>query len=105
MKKLFIITLIFLFQSSLSFSDWSEVTYNDDGTSYVDFQRIRKVDGYTYYWMLVEINKPLKDKTKSFIVYTQSDCKTFKLKRLDWTDYDGSMGSGNILRSFTPKGK
>ena len=53
MKKLLIIfTLLFSVMFSFSsFAEWEEVSENLDGVKfYVNFETIKKYDGYTYVW-------------------------------------------------------
>jgi len=46
-----IFTLIFtLMFSSSSFAGWTAIDKDAVGTDYVDFERIRKHDGFVYYW-------------------------------------------------------
>ena len=70
MKKLLTLTtLVFtLMFSSTSFAEWTKVGVGMDGDSYyVDFERIRKVDEYVYYWQLADLNEPIKTKSGSRI--------------------------------------
>ena len=64
MKKLLtILTLIFtLMFSSTSYAEWTKVSENvEDGDSfYVDYDRIRKHDGYVYCWEMGDYLKPNK---------------------------------------------
>ena len=79
MKKL---TLIFtllcstVMFSSNSFAEWEKLKKNsvDGDTFYVDFERIRKHDGYVYYWVLEDLIKPDKDGDLSYRNYFQGDC-------------------------------
>ena len=77
-----------------SFADWTEVAENDLGTLfYVDFDRIRKHDGYIYYWVLTDLLKPLQG-NMSFSIYHQGDCKLFRHKPLSFSFYKQPMGRG-----------
>jgi hypothetical protein len=98
MKKL---TLIFtllvstVMFSSPSYSKWTKVTENARGnTYYVDFERIRKVDGYVYYWELMRFQQG------SIKSYHQGDCKLFRQKDLSISIDGRAMGNG-IAKSFT----
>jgi hypothetical protein len=66
MKNLLtIFTLLFstVVFSSPSYADWAKVGENVKGdTSYVDFERIRKVDGYVYFWRMENWLEPTKDR-------------------------------------------
>ena len=97
MKKLALLaTLLFsVMFSSASYAEWTKVSSSGNGAStfYVDFERIRKVDGYVYYWVLNDLLKPeLGD--LSVKVYFQGDCKLFRVKRLSASFYTQPMGEG-----------
>ena len=84
--------------SSTSFAEWTEVTQNVSGVKhYVDFERIRKVDGYIYYWILEDYGKPDKDGVFSEKLYVQGDCKLFRVMYLSSSFYKEPMGGGSTL--------
>ena len=90
-----IFTLLFtLMFSSTSFADWTKVSENRGGTFYVDFERIRKVDGFVYYWTLSDYIKPTKYGDLSSKIYNQGDCKLFRYKYLSVSYYTQPMGMG-----------
>ena len=71
------------------------VSINVDGTTfYVDFERIRKHDGYVYYWVLTDFLKPDEDGVLSFKIYIQGDCKKLRLKFLSGSSHKEPMGGG-----------
>ena len=81
--------------SSTSFAGWTEVGKNVKGmTSYVDFERIRKVDGFVYYWTLSDYLKPTPFGDLSMKVYNQGDCKLFRFKFLSFSFHKEPMGIG-----------
>ena len=108
MKNLLIIfTLLFssVFFSSPSYAGWTEVGKNVRGnTYYVDFERIRKVDGFIYYWELVNYLKPTKNGVLSTKMYKQGDCKLFRVKDLNFSSYKEPMG-GRTGKDYTPPDK
>ena len=63
MKKLtLILSLMFIVTlSSPSYAEWKNVgTIGGGGdTFYIDLERIRKVDGFVYYWVLTDYLMPL----------------------------------------------
>ena len=64
-----------------------------EDTYYVDFERIRKVDGYVYYWMLIDFLKPItSEMLLSSKMYNQGDCKLFRLKTLSFVHHKQPMG-------------
>jgi hypothetical protein len=83
-----------MFSSSL-YAEWTEVGENEDGdTFYVDFERIRKHDGYVYYWELGDFLKRIKFGVLSTKVYRQGDCKLFRFKGLSYSFHKEPMGGG-----------
>jgi hypothetical protein len=97
MKKL---TLIFtllvstVMFSSPSYAKWTKIGKSVNGdTSYVDFERIRKVNGYVYYWDLVDFPKP-EQGYLSASGYQETDCKLFRKKTLTENYFTDQMGRG-----------
>jgi hypothetical protein len=81
--------------SSPSHAEWTKVNKDADGnTNYVDFESIRKKDGYVYWWILSDILKPTMQGHLSSKTYNQGDCKLFRVKYLSWIFYLKPMGSG-----------
>ena len=97
MKTLLTIsTLVFTVMfPSTSFSGWTKVAENVNGTYYVDFERIRKHGDYIKFWELGDLLKPEKDGTLSYKLYQQGDCKLFRYKYLSSSNYKRSMGEGH----------
>ena len=86
--------------SSVSFGEWTKFVFNTRGDSYyVDFDRIRKHDGFRYYWVLMDMLEPDKYGTLSVKTYVQADCEIFKYKELSMKFYNQPMGqdSGQTL--------
>ena len=107
MKK-FIFTLLLstLVFSSPSYADWTKLNTTVDGdTYYVDLDRIRKHDGYVYYWELGDYPKPSKYGDLSAKVYSQGDCKLFRVKILSDSYYKDSMGNGTLNSSSSKEGE
>lgn len=105
MKKLTLIfTLLFstVMFSSPSYAEWTKVSENDIGhTFYVDFEKIRKVDGYVYWWDLEDFLKPSKGYL-SIKYYSQGDCKLFRYKGLSRSFHKEPMGGGTGRVINTP---
>ena len=81
--------------SSTSFAGWKMVTETVKGyTVYVDFERIRKHDGYVFFWQLSDSPKPLKNGALSMQSYSQADCRLFRYKFLRIVFYTGPMATG-----------
>ena len=99
--------------SSPSYADWRRVGESVSGnTYYVDIERIRKHDGYVYWWELTNLLRPtehdgyvfwweLTDLLKptetgilSAKTYHQGDCKLFRHKTLSFSFHKRPMGEG-----------
>ena len=102
MRKLTLILLLIftVMLSSPSHAKWTKVGGSVlRNTFYVDFERIRKVDGYVYYWILTDYLKPTKHGDLSGKTYYQGDCKLFRHKILTGNFYTEPMGHGKIASS------
>ena len=106
MKSLTLIlalTLSVMF-SSTSSAGWTKVVEGVRGnTYYVDFERIRKHDGYVYWWDLGDYLKPNKYGNLSDKSYSQGDCKLFRYKILSTSFHTEPMGKGTPSSSNKPK--
>ena len=95
-KHLTILTLLFtLMFSSTSYAEWTKVSEGVDGdTYYVDFEGIKKHDGYVYFWRLRDSSKldPFGDFSSKH--YYQGDCKLFRHKMLSSSFHKKHMGNG-----------
>ena len=90
-----IFTLLFtLLFSSNSFADWTKVNESEIGNHYVDFGKIRKQDGFVYFWTLFDLLKPDSDGDLSYKNYKQGDCKLFRFKSLIFSFHKEPMGGG-----------
>ena len=86
--------------SSTGFGEWTEVSRGENGRIYyVDFDRIRKIDGYVYWWELIDLAKPSPHGDLSRKTYNQGDCKLFRYKILSSSFHKEPMGGGT---SFVP---
>ena len=95
MKKL-IFTLLFttLVFSSPTYAGWMEIIKGDGITFYVDFDTMKKHDGYVYYWELGDYLKTNEFGDLSAKVYREVDCKLFRFKVLGDSYYTEPMGRG-----------
>ena len=74
----------------------------DGNTHYVDFERIKKHDGYVYYWELGDLLKPNEYGILSGKAYKQGDCKKFRYKYLSFSFHKEPMGGGTGETLNTP---
>lgn len=99
MKTFFLIFFVLIFQSQSSFGDWKKIGETDKMGVYIDFDRIRKNQGYLYYWEMRDVFVSNKWGMRSGIVYKQGDCNLFRYKILTDTMYDNFKGTGKIISS------
>ncbi len=88
--------------TSNSFAEWEKVSENLQGIFYVDFEEIKKVDGYVYWWELGDFRKPSQKGTLSAQVYNQGDCENFRFKSLSFSFHKESMGKGTGVTDNIP---
>ena len=87
-----LITVVF---SSQSNAEWTRVGNSDIGdVFYVDFERLRKHDGYVYGWSMNDLILGTSHGDMSFAKYQQSDCTLFRFKNLSYAFYQEPMGEG-----------
>ena len=106
MRKLTLTLVFTVMFSSTSFAEWKGVSQSVDKEVrfYVDFERIRKHDGYVYFWVLEDYStivfyesllfSPLDAFYSSTMHYNQGDCNLFRFKELSFTAYKEQMGQG-----------
>ena len=61
----------------------------------MDFERIRKHDGFVYFWEMRDYLKPNKWGSLSTKIYRQGDCKLFRFIYLSWSFHKEPMGGGD----------
>ena len=95
-QRLLIIPVLFLtlMVENPAWGEWTKVGKNKMGDFYVDFDRIKKHQGYVYFWWISDYLKPAQSGNMSLSSYQQGDCELFRFKGLNWRGYKESMGSG-----------
>jgi len=95
-KAPFLTTLVFTLTmfSSTCYAEWTKVAENVEGTFYLDVAKIRKVDGYIYWWELRDYWNTDKTGIWSVKGYLQGDCTLFKVKFLKLSAHEEPMGEG-----------
>ena len=97
MKILITLTIIFLFQSFPSLGEWTKITRNTDkDVFYIDFDKIKKIDGHVYYWTLIDFSKMDQEGDLSEKNYRKVDCKNSRKSFLRRIFYNQSMGRGQL---------
>ena len=80
--------------SSASFAEWTKVRESAEDIYYVDFESIKKIDGYAYFWTLRNGLKPTEWEEISSKIYRQVDCKLLRYKVMRDSYYKEPMGEG-----------
>jgi hypothetical protein len=93
MKKL----LLLLFSLMLSFNsygEWVSSAVDANGNiHYLDFENIKKTNGYTYYWEMINYAEPT-DEHLSIATYREADCDLHRFKDLTFNAYTQEMAEG-----------
>ena len=96
MKKLLIFIFSIIFSSS-SFAGWNQIGDDVSGNNYyINYSKVKKIDGYHYYRWMVDMVKPDNDGDLSYISYTQGDCKFSRYMTLSEYYYPQAMGEGSV---------
>ena len=94
MKKL----LALLFSILISFNsygEWTKVSSYEGNDFYIDYDSIKKNNGYVYYWQLLGYVKPTDFGDLSSISLYEVDCKIpYKERRIAASYYTLPMGKG-----------
>lgn len=89
----FALTIAVLF-SSASFAEWTKVAESSSVTFYIDFERIKKKDGFVYVWTLHDRLMPSITGDYSDKTLLQIDCVEQQYDTLYLITYDEPMGEG-----------
>ena len=94
MKKLLVL-LFSLLISFNSFGEWKKVDSVQGNYFYIDYDGIKKNNGYVYYWQLLGYVKPTDFGDLSSISLYEVDCKIpYKERRIAASYYTLPMGKG-----------
>ena len=103
MKPFFNIILILLFVWKPCFGGWSEVARNIENTRYfLDFEKMQRVEPYTYAWLLVNYLEPDQSGDISEVHYIKVHCGDVVYRTLKVLRFGGPMGLGNVTENFVP---
>ena len=98
MKKLLVLALIIL--SSSVFADWKYVSTSTSGIDwYIDYQTIKKNNGYYYFYAMTDLLEPDKDGDLSYAGYRKADCKIYRYMVLNEFYYTKNMGKGKLTNN------
>ena len=108
MKNLLLLstlTLSLMF-SAASSAEWTEVFESAEGDKhYVDFERIRKVNGPVYYWRIQDFLEPGPEGEMSIKVYSKAGCETMRVMPLSLSAYKLPIAVGTATGTWTPDPK
>ncbi len=97
-KQVFVSAMLFsaVICSTPSLAEWKKVGENVNGNNYyINFETIKKKNGYVYYWVMSDYLKPDKWKDMSSKTLYEADCKTPKRERKIYATYHAQpMGKG-----------
>jgi hypothetical protein len=98
MKKFLLIFLVVLFFHTESYSEpyssfkWIFLKKIGSDDMYLDPSNFRYMDGYVFWYELIDLHKPLEGKVSSMINYKKGDCVEMKYKYLSMFLHSGRMG-------------
>ena len=96
MKKLLLLLFLIIF-SSTSIASWIWVETSQSGNEYyIDFETIKKNNGYHYFYSMTDLLEPDTDGDLSYSIYRKVDCKSSRFMTLSEFYYTGNMGEGGL---------
>ncbi len=107
MKKPFFILL--LLTNSVAWAEWEQTSHTsgENNTHYHDISTIKRTGGITRMQTMINYSvvKNLKsgDKFESLVRLDGYDCKYEKTAPIKVTYFSGSMGTGNVVFTYTVK--
>ena len=103
MKKIIYFFGIFLLclSTTPASAEWKKVDTYDEGTIYLDSDRIREKNGEVYFWFLTDFDKP-KGGFLSATFYAKADCEIMRWKQLGVYFYRAPMGEEFGSKSEEP---
>ncbi len=101
MKKLLILLFsLFLLSSPSVFADWKYIGYSTGGSEwYIDYQTVKKNNGYYNFYILTDLIEPDKDGDLSYAAYRKVDCKESRYMILSEFYYSKNMGKGKLTKN------
>ena len=91
MKKLILIFALLF--TTPSYAEWKLMDEFDDIRLFIDLDRIKKRDGYIYFWVMSD--GFASKQYLSSITHHQAVCKPFKYRFLNFYAYKQPMGRGS----------
>jgi hypothetical protein len=89
--------------SAGSWAEWTEVDMTGleiTNTIYVDFDGIRKGNGFIYYWKITDYLEPGSDGVFSDKTYAKVDCEILRESDLSYSTYKLPMAEGTAEGTY-----
>ena len=85
--------------------EWTVTASSTDGdTMYIDLDTIRQVNGFVYFWQMLDQVEPNKFGDLSATSYVKTDCGVLRAQNLTSNFYNQSMARGNTSSTHNKKG-
>lgn len=95
-----VLTVLLLVAVNPAWAKWVKGAETDDAAIYIDPAKIRKNGHLRRVWRLQDLKQRDPDGVLSRRGLQEFDCKGKRFRVLSGTGHEGSMGSGETLRSF-----
>jgi len=95
-----VLTVILLLAVSPVWAKWEKAAETDEAVIYIDSAKLRKNGQFRRVWRLQDLKRRDPDGVLSRRGLQEFDCKGKRFRVLSGTGYEGSMGTGQALRSF-----
>ena len=96
MKKLLGILVLGLLFCNEGYAEWYKLSAEKNLDHYIEKKSIKKIDGFVYYWEMVDLKEKLNDKYLSFQRYIMVDCTLIRFQTLNYKFFSKNMGRGQI---------
>jgi len=89
-----LLTLFVLLFCNVAYAEWYKLSADKNFDHYIEKESIKKVDGFVYYWEMIDLKERTQGKDLSIQVYKWVDCTLIRFKTLIYIFYDNNMGMG-----------
>jgi len=98
---------LLVLSSGPAYAEWEVVDKNDEGTTYIDPDTIRRNGGLVKVWTLHDYKTVRTSSGNSFWSVKgqeEYDCEEQRYRVLAWTGFSGNRGSGKAVSSNSTEG-
>tara|TARA_B100000963_G_C22619365_1_gene669079 strand:- start:892 stop:1284 length:393 start_codon:yes stop_codon:yes gene_type:complete len=103
--KIVIILFLLYFIPKNSFADWIMLFSINEGDLYIDSSSIKRKKNRIFYNQLVNYKKKKSNGILSLISYSELDCKSLKIRDLNYELFELEMGRGKNIYKGRPSKK